>query len=83
MGESTQKWYQKLTSDSGPHIPVPALTSAEGGWAIRESSAVRIGAQRGACLVLLEERCRVETGVENEDLKARRARQSERLGVAG
>jgi len=82
MSESTQKWYQKLTSDSGPHIPATALMSAEGRWAIRESSAVRIGARRGASLVLFEERCQ---SCGNESGKRRfegEARKSERL-VAG
>jgi len=47
-------------------------------WAIRESSAVRIGARRRAGLVLFKETCRSGNGSGKVGGKARRERQSER-----
>ena len=50
-----------------------ALASADAMWAIRESSARRIGARRGASIVLFKKRAdRVAMRVKNERLEARR-----------
>jgi len=82
MSESTQKLYQKDTSD--PHIPAPALTSAEGGGAIHESSAERIRARRGASLVLFEERCpSCENKGGNRRFEGEASKTARTLGVAG